>query len=437
MTQEEQVIKKLTEGGVNEAAIDALRKADLLDADLLETFSRDDLAKCVTMGMAGKIKKVYPGTATASTPTAPVPAIPADVRIVTKRTNRMILDDLATNPDADIIAEARGAFTGKCFVTTGEGKLDVEATLKAMEFAARGGRAITRYKNSEGISVALVNIDGLLATVIARNPMNGTDLVPGDPLLEELTAEQRLLLAFACVRRHVRADENVDLLIQQINENGTTWQQRAHELARAKVTSHADYQAAKARCERVTGNEGDGADDLPGMRPKRLGSLLGARRAYTGDLRITAVRAWLDANYTLEELKTLIATLNEQIYIRGTKLDWDNLSGDSKVLKIMALVDHCNRQTVLADLLVPFGRPMQAQTDWEWNISRWPVAVTMELYSLAGEDFGRVAALPPKEQAATIIQLLTERQELELIPDFVRRNKERLRALEAFHFQGR
>ncbi len=426
---EQEIIEKLQGQGVTPAAIAVLTEQEMLDVTSLTNVTQEALVVVgIKLGSAVKIKVAFP-----STPAAAAAPVVSEIKVVeSKRTNQIVLDELAASPTADVIAEARTRFKGRCLVPTTEGKLDVAGTLDALEFIARIGESPKRFKNSQGVSVALVNIDGLLATVLDLNPLTGELLAPGDPMLEELTRDQRLLIAFAFQRKAVKSDENPDLLINQVTAGKGRWAQLAADLLTAQRTQHPDVAAAQARIQRVSGVEtstpgggGGSGSGSPDARERRLSALLHGRAPFTGELKMMSVVRWLEQNYSLEELKLMVAQLSEWMYMgEYHRLDWDNISGQSKSSKVMSLVEDVNRHGFLVALMVPFGREAQPSADWQHIISTTFSPQAMEaMYQALGENFADVSCEHPDDQAKEIIARMKQRGETELISDFCQRGR--------------
>lgn len=246
----EQVREKLTQAGVNTDSLTKLAGQDMLDAEQLNDTGEDALVSIVglTLGMAKKVKKAFPGTTPVAAPVAtPVTALPT--QLVVRKPGKATAEDLlngllAGTPDE--VAAAQKKWGKKAFIVTNDdGTLDVKGTLAYLGWSATRGES-DRYPNTAGTQVQLVNIDSLLNVKIECDPLTGKKMVPGDAMYA-LSAEQQLLVSFAVVTNKVRPGDNADLIISQVKELTSTWAQVKAQLATAKRNNTQEYQRAEAR----------------------------------------------------------------------------------------------------------------------------------------------------------------------------------------------
>ncbi len=263
----EQVREALIAAGVKETAIGLLQKEDMLDAVSLTAATADQLKTIgLTLGMAIKVKSAFKSdqpdaSAVASVPVAG-PALPRTIILQNaKTTNEGVLTNLlGGSPEA--IEEARQRFgTEALFVPRTDGSLDVKATIDYLGWKTRAGTS-RRFKNSDGQSVQLLDINGLLNVVLELNPVTGEVLVPGDQMLD-LTRDQRLLISYAVVTRRITGDVNIDLIIEQVQRSPLpgTFAQTAADLESARRNQTDDFRRAEdrlsRRSERVHSSGGD------------------------------------------------------------------------------------------------------------------------------------------------------------------------------------
>lgn len=237
---------ELANAGISKSAIEALRKQDLLDAELLRAATTRQLQSIVTMGMAIKIKKLFPSHQRCSRAKMPT---------------RQLLERLAAH-DLDAVKQARKRWQQQCiFVTLKSGALDVEATLNYLSWAADHGTA-PRFKNSEGIAAVLIDIDTLLNERIALDPLTGALSIPGDPLAD-LDERKRLLVSFAVVTNRIdRCDDPFTVRDQMSSEVLVgRWAQIDFDMTAAERQMDPLFERAKARLWRQRHNPQQGCSN--------------------------------------------------------------------------------------------------------------------------------------------------------------------------------
>lgn len=233
------VTVELANAGISKTAIEALRKQDLLDAELLRATSMRQLQSIVTLGMAIKIKKLFPCQQRCSRAKMPT---------------RQLLERLAAH-DLDAVKQARKRWQQQCiFVTLKSGALDVEATLNYLSWSGDHGTA-PRFKNSEGVAAVLIDIDTLLNTRIALDPLTGALSIPGDPLAD-LDERKRLLVSFAVVANRIDRCDDPFTIRDQLSSAVLVgrWAQIDFDMTAAERQMDPLFERAKARLWRQRHN---------------------------------------------------------------------------------------------------------------------------------------------------------------------------------------